>query len=364
MVKDLEKVVRKSKVEELIEKEKMEKEAELERLKLERMVEEERKKVEELRKGRGEEEKPLSLEEFGLSINTLRELAKLPEEERMNIIQTWMMLRSADKSQAGILLPILIGFAKANPSAGRDSLVEFAKAVSEQIKTGAELAKASRPEPTYDPIKLVETMTTLVAQQIQKPLEELVERLEPQPSPFERILMDDRLFQRAREIGLFSPRREETPTTPPEIQLEVEKIRMERDKWLEELRTEREKWLAEFKAKTLMEERRFEAEEKKWEALKELMSGPLGQVVQRMGDAAASKISGGKVAEPPKPIMITCPQCGHTFWGSSDMERAICPRCGTVLQRAASIQGGGGAGREQQSQEPEQRMEPSGEPEK
>jgi len=101
------------------------------------------------------------------------------------------------------------------------------------------------------------------------------------------ILMDDQLYQRAKEIGLFGPRIPET-TLDPKIQLEIEKIRDERERWLEQQRDERERWYAEFKAKQQMEERR-------WQVVENLMKGPLGNVVQTLGGAAASKISGTRV---------------------------------------------------------------------
>jgi len=154
-------------LEELLEREKREKTAELERLKIERMVEEERKRLEELKSGRKPketEEKELGLEDLGLSINTVRELAKLPDDERNRVIQTWAMIKSADKVQSGILLPLLIGFAKANPGASQNNLVEFAKVMADQIKTGMEMAKETKSSaPTYDPVKLIETMGTIWA---------------------------------------------------------------------------------------------------------------------------------------------------------------------------------------------------------
>jgi len=79
-----------SDLEEILQREKREKAAELERLKIERMVEEERKRLEELkagRKPRETEEKELGLEDLGLSMKTVQELAKLPDEERDRVIR-------------------------------------------------------------------------------------------------------------------------------------------------------------------------------------------------------------------------------------------------------------------------------------
>jgi len=331
----------KSRLEEILERDKELKAAELERLKLERLVEEERRRLEEMRAGKPvSEAKETGLEEFGLTINTVRELAKLPDEERNRVIQTWAMIRSADKVQSGILLPLLIGFARANPNASQTSMVEFAKIMAEQLKTGFDMAKkAQPPQPsvTYDPVKLIETMATVWSQRLEKPLQEIVERLQPQPSPFERILMDPDLFERAKALGWFSMRPPEKQT-PPEVALEIEKFKTERDIKLKELELQIERMRQEHQRWIAQQQFQIQSEQRRWEAVKDLMKGPFGQVVTTLGGAAAAKIRGEEM--PPKPIQVDCPQCGGTFYTSSDAKLVTCPYCNTKLKAVGGAEGG------------------------
>lgn len=321
-----------SRIEELLEKEKLEKEAELERLKIERMVEEERKKLEELKKGGKPKESSAGLEDLGLSVAMVRELAKLPDDERRKVIETYAMLKSAERINSGtssLLWPLLIGYAKSNPTSSRDSMVEFAKVMADQIKTGIELASKNQPQQTqsnWNPVEMIKVFADLVKDNVQKPLEELVERMQPQPSPFERILMDDRLFERAKALGMFGGG--EVARTDPQIQLEIEKLRTERDMKLEEMRRETQKWMAQFQAQQV-------ADERKWKAIQNILQGPVGQVISTMGGAAAQKLRG----EPARPVLITCPNCGGKFYGSSDARIVVCPHCGMMLKAVQEGEG-------------------------
>jgi len=52
-------------------------------------------------------------------------------------------------------------------------------------------------------LELAKAFEKLIKENIQKPMEELVQKIRPAPSPLERILMDDRLFERAKALGMF-----------------------------------------------------------------------------------------------------------------------------------------------------------------
>jgi len=356
-------------IEEEIRAEEEELAREARRLRLQELVAKRKKRVKELEGG-------INPGVGGLDISPAMamELAKLPEEERNRVIQTYAALKSAEKlgGAGALLMPLLVGYAKANPGSSQNSMVEFARAMTDQLKTGIELARQTQPQqtnpielaktitdqvktgislaknqqPQVDAVKLVEIFKDLVKENVQRPIEEVVKRIQPQPSVLERILMDDKLFDRLKNLGLFGGGQPQQ--TSADIQLEIEKLKTDRemklkelDMKLEEMRQQHSQWL-------MQQQMQAQAEERRWKVVEGLMQGPLGRVVQTVGTAAAAKISG---ATPPKPIPIECPQCGHHFYGSSDAKIVVCPKCNTPLTPAPEAPK---SGQESQVQEPKQ----------
>jgi len=325
---------------------------EAKRLRLQELVLERRKRISELKRSLGEES-VLSegTSEPEISPQLVREIAKLPDEERKKVIQTYAMLKAAGKTsgQTGaFLLPWLIGFARTNPGTSPDVMLKAAEAMAKQFKAGIEVMKAIQP--TQQPVQvdivgLLQTFGQLMStwrDDLKKAMEELVERVRPQPSVFERILMDEKLYERAKELGMFGhPTKAETP---PEVLFEIERLRTARDMAIEKMRDERAKWLAEMEFKR-------EIEREKWEAVKSIFEGKVGTVIERLGEAAADRVS---TYGPPSGAMnIACPKCNGTFWVFPGQTKAICPYCGTILRRpevprpGASGGGAGGTGPEE-----------------
>jgi len=160
---------------------------EAKRLRLEELIAKRKKRLMEL-----EGSNQPKLEGLDVSPAMARELAKLPDEERKRVIETYVALKSAERmgGAGGALLPLLIGYARANPGASQNNMVEFAKIMADQLKAGIDLAKTSQPTqpPTaqWNPVELVKTFADLIKDNVQRPMEELVKKVQPSPSPFER----------------------------------------------------------------------------------------------------------------------------------------------------------------------------------
>lgn len=287
------------------------------------------KKERELEKlKRGSEEEVLS----GASPIVAAELAKLPEEQRKAVIETYAMLKAAEKTkpeQAGmsILLPLLVGFAKANPQASQPDLVKFAEVMNKQLETGMKLAeskKEKKAEAAYDPVALIKTFGEIIRENVQKPMEELVQRVQPAPSPFEKILMDDKLFERAKALGMFGGAVHQQPQSmTPELKrldMEIEKIKQDTQLKLKEMELQQQRWMAQ-----------QQIELRKWEQIGKLFEGPIGRTIQTLGAGAARKLSG--MAGQASVTQVTCPRCNKQFPVFADAEKAICPYCGAILAK-------------------------------
>ena len=340
-------------VDEALEKIARRKAQQIKMLELDRYLLEQKKELEKLK---GEEGKPENKEgeKSEITPEVAMALAKLPEEQRNLVIQTYTMLKGAekgDKTALAYVLPLMIGYARANPQAQQPDLVKFAEVMVNQIKTGMELAKASQSSPqqsSFDPIALVKTFAEVIRDNVQKPLEEVVQRIQPQPSALEQILLDDKLFERAKALGMFGGGQQQTPS--PDVLLEIEKLRTEREMKLEELRQQHQKWLAE-----------QQLEQRKWEQIGQIFQGPVGNILQTIGSASAERIRGKTPAKPipnVKVEQIQCPKCGKAFYANTLADIAVCPHCGVVLSKAQSgVEKPSEQVQQQSESEPEQQQQ-------
>ena len=147
-----------------------------------------------------------------------------------------------------ILNPLLIGFSKSNPGTRQSDMATYAKAMSDQFKTGIDAMKAVMPKEkassSTDALKL---MKDLIIEGVRNPVLTAIEKSQPQPSAFEQILMNPEMFSRAKEIGMFGSNEPRTGST--NIDLEIEKLRGERELQIKRLDLEWRKSLLETEAK-------------------------------------------------------------------------------------------------------------------
>jgi hypothetical protein len=297
-------------------------------LELDRYLLETEKEIKEL-KGEEKDEKTSQEAKSEVTPEVALALAKLPDEQRQLVISTYGMLKGAEKGEGTMayMLPMLIGFARANPQAGQNDMVKFAEVMSNQIKTGMELARQSQPQQqsSLDPIALVKTFAEVIRDNVQKPLEEVVQRIQPQPSALEQILLDDKLYERAKTLGFFGGGQPQQSN--PEIMFEIEKLRTERELKMKEMEQAHGKWLAE-----------QQLEQRKWEQIGQIIQGPVGNVLQTIGSAGADRIRAGKTPAQQIPNVkveqVQCPKCGKPFYANSLADCVVCPFCAAVLQKA------------------------------
>jgi len=315
-----------------------EKRREMRRLKAEKELLKVRAEVEKLRaeteKLRREAEAP-SAEGLGISEDMVKELAKLPDEERRKVVETYAMLRAAEGGKySAWVMPLLVGYARAHPGSDVSSMAEFAKAMAEQVKIGFEMASKAQQQPAVQAssVELLKLFAEIVRDNVKRPLEELVEKVQPQPSALEQILMNDKLFERAKALGLFGGG--EAKGRPADLEIEIERLRTERDLKIEELRQQHERWLAE-----------QQLEAKKWEQIGRVFEGPVGRFIEAVGGGTAERLRGtGAAGQPPQQLKIpgvevgriSCPTCRRQFYGNLLADFVVCPWCSAVLKKEAS----------------------------
>jgi len=315
-------------------------------------TEEEEEREKEKKKGGGEE--PLSPELIPYAM----QLAKLPDAERAKVISIIRAMRSTDKvSPMEWMLPVVMGTVKANPEAPQPSLQEIAKSTTDQIIKGMELARAVAPAapPTsasYNPVELIKTFAEFVKDNVKKPLEEVAQKIQPQPSAFEAILMDDKLFERAKGLGMFGGGQQQA--TSAEVQIELAKLKGDQEREIEKMKQEHERWMSQ-----------QSIDMKKWDQIGKVFEGPVGRFIETVGGAGADRLrgtaqghGGTAVASIPgvkiEQIQCTNEKCMKPFWANVLADYAVCPHCGMILKKTVE-QGGtsqGGAEGEGQQQQP------------
>jgi hypothetical protein len=315
-----------------------EKRREMRRLKAEKELLKVRAEVEKLRaeteKLRREAEAP-SAEGLGISEDMVKELAKLPDEERRKVVETYAMLRAAEGGKySPWVMPLLVGYARAHPGSDVSSMAEFAKTMAEQVKIGFEMASRAQQQPAQaSSVELLKLFAEIVRDNVKRPLEELVEKVQPQPSALEQILMNDKLFERAKALGLFGGG--QAQGRPADLELEIEKLRTERDLKIEELRQQHERWLTE-----------QQLEARKWEQIGRVFEGPVGRFIETVGGGAAERLRAapGAAGQPPQAPQqlkipgveverISCPTCRRQFYGNVLADFVVCPWCSAVLKK-------------------------------
>jgi len=313
---------------------------ELKTLAIERLMEEEKAKLEEARR----KQQPPNM---GVATNFLQNIMQIAQIDpkrakefldslsEEDIAKLSMLAASGQTGSITGILPFL-----RSPSTPIKDVVEIVKlmnpvqnqptldlkGLAEIFKAGVEAAKTQQPQ--AEPIQqfqvvkdLIQPFYEMMSQKDQQLWNERFERLQSQI--IDPVSYLKNMKETLKELGLGGT----SENIDPQLQLEIEKLRTEREMQLEKLRAERQQWAAKFNAEQAAEERR-------WQVVGSLMQGPLGRVVERLGGAAATRLqTEGSQTQAPRPVAVQCPSCGHTFWASSDAETVICPNCKSQLQK-------------------------------
>ncbi|MBA7715311.1 hypothetical protein ES703_124352 [subsurface metagenome] len=263
-----------------------------------------------------------------------QQIANLPPNERDKVIETYAMFRSIDHSKGrggDSLLPLLIGYSKSNPGTQQSDMAVYAKAMSDQFQSGIAVMQSVIPkEKPSNATELLKIFRDLVSDSVKKPMEELAKNMTAQPSAFEQILMNPEMFSRAKEIGMFGSREPRSGST--NIDLEIEKLRGERELNIKQLDLSWRKSLLEIEAK----DRRTDTILSALTPLSAILAGPVSQRMQHLGEQqGATHIP--PATDPSVPtdttILLRC-SCGHegpmNFTGPPP-SLINCPSCGQEL---------------------------------
>lgn len=205
------------------------------------------------------------------------------------------------------------------------------KGMAEIFKAVAEATKAQQPsqpqanvyetlvKSTLDELKATrEQMATQERLRIEKEIAELRAR----PSGIDDLLYNEEKVSRAKKIfgGTDS-------ATANEFTLKKEEMQQ----------------------KERLETRRMDIEEKKWDKeqeagdrtvvlVKDVLSGPVGRVLERFGNAGADRVRGGPSKNALKSVQIVCANanCKKPFYADENALSVVCPHCGAVLEKQGS----------------------------
>jgi len=266
-----------------------------------------------------------------ISVAMAQQIANLPPDERNKVIETYAAFRSIDQSKGrgDSLLPLLIGYSKTNPGNTQSDMVTYAKAMADQFKTGIDVMKSVMPPPekASSSTEALKLMKDLIIEGVRNPVLSAIEKNQPQQSAFEQILMNPEMFSRAKEIGMFGNREPRTGST--NVDLEIEKMRGERELSIKKLDLEWRKSLLESEAK----DKRTDAVLTALAPLSAVFAGPVNQRMRQFGQQQASSYTPENISPPGNTILIRC-SCGYqgpmSFPGPPP-DIIKCPSCGQDL---------------------------------
>ena len=263
-----------------------------------------------------------------ISVAMAQQIANLPPGERDKVIETYAMFSSMARGKGDSMLPLLIGFSKSNPGTPQVNMLDYAKAMSDQLKTGIDLAKAfTEKEKPSNAMEFMKVMKDLVIEGVRNPILTAMERNQPQPSAFEQILLNPEMRSAAKEMGMFGGNEPRTGST--DIDLKIEQLRSTNQLEIKKLDLDWRKSLLERDAN----DRRTDAVLTALAPLSAILSGPIDQRMRQFGQQqAAAHVPPGGIP-PQNAILINC-SCGYqgpmTFQGSLP-DKVNCPNCGLGL---------------------------------
>lgn len=263
-----------------------------------------------------------------------KQLAEMPEQQRQSVIAAYVALVSAEKGGVGAaMMPMLLGFSKANPGASQGDMLAYATALSDQFSRGIETAQRFVPgtDTTSTSLEMFKVFKDLIQESVKRPLEEALKQTQPQSGFFEQMVKDPALFSRIKELGLFGH-----PAAGPtgNIALEIERLRGERELGMKKLELEWKK--AELQRQA--EDRRADTLLTALTPMAALFAGPVDAKMRGLGQRTAT----GTPAPPtptgapnPKglPAQIAC-SCGYEGTikvPSPPPQTLTCPKCGQEL---------------------------------
>ncbi len=273
-----------------------------------------------------------------ISVAMAQQIANLPPEERNKVIETYAMFSSIAKGKGDSLMPLLIGFSKSNPGTPQINMLDYAKAMSDQLKTGIDLAKSfqEREKPS-NALEFMKVMKDLVIEGVRNPILQAMEKNQPQASVFEQILLNPEMRAAAKEMGMFGGGESKTGSTV--IDLKIAQMTSTNQLEITKLNLEMKKSMLEMDAK----DRRSDNMLALLAPLSAIVAGPVAQKMQQLGErqAAAHVPSSQVPAAGGTTILLRC-TCGYegpmTFPGQVP-NLIPCPSCGLELLVGGSTPG-------------------------
>jgi len=174
-------------------------------------------------------------------LNMAKFMADLSPEESARVRNAYSFLKLAEKGGgSGMnMLPMLLNYARQNPGASQNEMVNYLKLMDSQFSKGLEIARAMSPNPANaetNAVEFLKLMKELVIAGVRDPLLHAMEKFQPQPGVLDQILTNPVLLSNMKELGIFGGGSGATT----QLDLEIEKLRGERHlqatKWELDLR--------------------------------------------------------------------------------------------------------------------------------
>jgi len=242
-----------------------------------------------------------------LSEEQLSKLAYLDTKEDAGLARLLPML-SSGKSNVSDILAVINQLPKApSPQEYMDTAIQLSDKMAPKPQTDGGYTSLLREE-----VSEMKKMNAALQEQLHKrEIDEKDKEIEGYRQSIERL-----------EEKMSSA----SGSTNPDIALQIERLKTEREMKMEELRQAHDRWLAE-----------QNLESKKWDQIGQIIKGPVGKFVENIGGAASDKIRGAPVNPniPVKVEKIICTNCGKPFYANTLAEYAVCASCGMLLRRSA-----------------------------
>ncbi|GAG98027.1 unnamed protein product, partial [marine sediment metagenome] len=217
---------------------------EVKRIRLEHIVLKKRREIEKLKQQQGGEMDMGTLPSNQDFLNMAKFMVDLSPEEAQRVRSAYTFFKMAEKGGGGglSLFPMLLNYAKTNPGASENQMIDYLKLMDSQMVKGMEMMRAANPPKQQgdpmeymvkgmqlmkettpakqdNPMDFLKLMKELVIEGVRNPVLQAIEKSQPTPGVFEQILTQPDLFNRAKEIGMFGGSRGDIATSEMDLKI-------------------------------------------------------------------------------------------------------------------------------------------------
>ena len=256
-------------------------------------------------------------------IQKLAYMASAMNNNKLTELRDYMRQPSTSMKEVVEAIKIGTEIAKPPPQQSQGSISDIAKSMAEMFKTGVEVGRGQtqqqQPQQPQDPMQIYKAVAEIV-----RPFQDDARAREKEANELRHRELESKIVNPADYIKNIKAMASDLGLTgggKTELDLKLEEMKQNRETDNRKIELEEKKW-----------EYEKQNEGKTLETVKEILQGPVGDVIKNIGSAGADRVRGPtKGGE--NMTQVQCPSCRGVFMANPNLAVIGCPNCGAKLEK-------------------------------